>query len=117
MTTSSTGISFIPLTIIIIFGILITSGLIVLEVFLAKKANKFLGLIPPIITFIISLPVIIISLIGTPITLGSVFLGIIPLILLVNINTIILFIIYACLRSNKKKQKQDELKKMNIQDL
>lgn len=41
MAITSSGTAFLPLAIIIIFGIIITAGLIVLEVFLARKNNKF----------------------------------------------------------------------------
>lgn len=112
--TSSTGL--ISFTILVSLAVVIFAGLIVLEVFLAKMENKFLGFIPPIISFLPTLIYVAAVINSGNFTFGAVISSIFVF-FLINIPTIVLLIIYACLRSSKKKKKDDELKRMNIQDL
>lgn len=89
------------------------SGLIVLQVFLCKLENKFLGLILPILAFILSL----VGTLTLCLAVGTSLLSIFLWLLLGNIPTIIFMGIYLAHRGKKKKSPQNQLNRMNIQDL
>lgn len=125
--------------------IFLVAAIVVLQIYLAKKKNKWLGLILPLITFSISL----MALLGvaTFYQIGSVRIesqtitedGVVTkqisespveidtsevmqsvfiavyIFVLYNIPTIILLLIYK--DGKKKLKKEIELEKMNIQDL
>lgn len=125
--------------------IFLVAAIVVLQIYLAKKKNKWLGLILPLITFSISL----MALLGvaTFYQIGSVRIesqtitedGVVTkqisespveidtsevmqsvfiavyIFVLYNIPTIILLLIYK--DGRKKLKKEIELEKMNIQDL
>lgn len=100
---------------IIIIGVTLAffAGMIWLQVFLSKNRNKWLGLILPMVTFAFSL-VNLLSIMDTGDTFKNVIL-IIGVLLLSNIPTLILLIIYWVFR--QKIKHANELDKMNIQDL
>ncbi len=106
--------NIVVVVLILAFTVLpILGGLIVLQVFLSRKDSKWLGLILPAVSFILSwiYPLNLIST-GNPWQDIAQF----ALTLLIsNIYTIILLIIYAAMRESRKKKAQ--LKKMTIQDL
>ena len=97
-------------------------GIIILQIFLAKKENKKMGLILPIIAFCYSVIMIIYG-ISNSIIPADMFLRDGPDIVRFflfrflnrNILTVILLAIYVFFR--KKHKKQSDLDKMNIQDL
>ncbi len=125
--------------------ILFVKAIVVLQIYLSKKKNKWLGLILPFITFSISL----IALLGmvTFYNVGSVHIesqtvtenGVVTkqvteepiktdtskitqsifigcyIFVLYNISTVILLLIYK--EAREKLKKEIELRKMNIQDL
>lgn len=129
----------------ILILILFVVAIVVLQIYLSKKKNKWLGLILPFITFSISL----IALLGmvTFYNVGSVHIesqtvtenGVVTkqvteepiktdtskitqsifigcyIFVLYNISTVILLLIYKGAR--EKLKKEIELRKMNIQDL
>lgn len=105
----------------ILFLILII-GFIVLQVYLSKSENKYLGLILPGICFIFSilavLNVAVFEKINSDTKMrmvhGSV-LGMFAVFLIMNIPTAVLMAIYFGER--KKYKKKSQLDKMNIQDL
>ena len=115
------------------------AGVIVLQVFLSKKENKWLGLILPIISFGISLLVVLGILFFTATTTstpmlmvngeiveqavtvtqrvstGAIIAYSLFIFLLWNIPTGVLLAIYSACRS--KQNKQRALEKMSVQDL
>ena len=91
------------------FLILLIVVLSILQTYLAKKRSKWVGLILPLITFVFSLFLLIIS----PNYISSNLIIFITFIL-VNIPTAIYLIIFFIYRD---KNKQSEVDKMNIQDL
>lgn len=101
----------------IFFGILflLIIGFLILQYFLSKNENKWLGLILPLITFIFAL----ISVFGYSNyenTKGvELFFSLLAVFFLQNVPTLILMAIYLGTRSNKKKTTQ--LNKMKIKDL
>lgn len=132
-----------PLEIIII--VMAVAGIVILQIYLSRKENKWLGLILPLIALCFAIfaafvtPLYMISsgetiseqtvtengkVIESIIThvpqqtapdAVSLILTGISIFAFYNIPTAILLLIYAACRVKKKKN--DELKKMNIQDL
>jgi len=113
-----------------------TAGAIVLQVFLSKKENKWLGLIMPIISFGISVLAMLGALFFTAFTgtqtltvngeivetvvrhsgdMSAIIVSSIYVFLFWNIPTAILLAIYGGCRS--KRNKQRALEKMSVQDL
>ncbi len=106
---------------------------IILQVFLSKKDNKWLGLILPTITFSLSL----LAVLGTPLFQGAittttttingvvveqvqdntatVIWSAVYYFLLFNTLTAVLLVIYASCRRGRTKQRS--LEKMSVQDL
>lgn len=119
--------------IVIIIAILIL--VILAEVFLAKKKDKFLGLIIPASSFVISIFILIIIFIYTPastttfdqngvqhsqiienaIPLGLMIINYLILFFTFNIPTIITFGIYLGYR--KKRNNNEKIERMKLQDL
>jgi cytochrome bd-type quinol oxidase subunit 1 len=123
--------------------LLFIAGVILLQIYLSKKQNKWLGLILPGICLIISILAVLgmatftsyttqtIQTVGengkvvneiinsarnkNTVDLASIVFSSIVVFLLYNIPTAILLAIYAGCR--EKKRKNSELEKMNIQDL
>lgn len=86
---------------------------LILEVFLARTRSKIPGLILPVLSFLVSL-VQVFSMAaygGFWNTLGTLLV----VLLFGNIMTILLLLIYAVCRH--RREKKDELNKMNIQEL
>ncbi|MCR1897926.1 hypothetical protein NSA47_02855 [Irregularibacter muris] len=96
-------------------SLLILVGIIWLQVFLSKNRNKWLGLIFPAIGFFYSLLMIFSIVIFKNMSAWDIFGLIASTFLLSNIPTIILLAIYFACRGKIKRN--DELDKMNIQDL
>ncbi|MFA7412410.1 MAG: hypothetical protein WCZ27_09250 [Tissierellaceae bacterium] len=102
----------LPIRNIIFFLVFIVGG-VVLQKFLSKRKNKWLGIVLPLITFIFSL----IGMLNIASTgdLGETTVLVITTLLLMNIPTIILLAIYfSCQKTTKE---ISEIDKMNIQDL
>lgn len=101
--------------IMIIVLLLSFGGIVWLEIFLAKKKNKVLGLILPAISFIYSLVIVLNIAVFETVSGGEIFILVISTLLFSNIPTIILIAIYISSREKIKRNK--EIEKMNIQDL
>lgn len=95
--------------------LLFIAGVIVLQIFLSKRENKWPGLVLPLIAFLFGLlyPLIMVAP-SEGVTVGFIFQMILVW-LLGNIPTIVLLAIYWSCRSKQRCNKQ--LEKMNIQDL
>lgn len=120
------------------FIILFFAGIVILQIFLSKNKNKWLGLILPMVFLLISLMgvlgisfyptqttqmhtvtengVIIDKVIkSSPGDAGSLLITVVVTFFVYNIPTVILLLIYAACRKNIKKNKR--LDKMKVQDL
>jgi len=124
-----------------IISALILVGIVCLQISLSKKENKWLGLIIPLVFFLFSIMSVLgYSMYSTTtstsvleaidgvivnketieaqtenLSNGEILTTIIPVFIVTNIPTLVFLIIYSSFR--KKKKKNLELQKMNIQDL
>jgi hypothetical protein len=90
-------------------------GIIILQIFLSKRENKWLGLILPMISFLFSIMSVFTVIVFFGKSSDQNIMQFIMLFLVYNIPTIILLVIYFACREKFKKKK--EIDKMNIQDL
>ena len=97
----------------IVLALAALTGMVLLQIFLSKKESKWLGLILPIVSFVLSF-MYPLNMISTGDTGQDIWMFAITL-LLSNIITIILLVIYFACRENRRKKAQ--LDKMKIQDL
>lgn len=93
--------------------IIIVGVIILLQIFLSKKQNKWVGIILPCGSFAFSM-LFLLNMEGKA-NLAQTIISIISTTIISNIPTIILLIIYFACRENVKRKSQ--LEKMNIQDL
>ena len=102
-------------TVFMFIFIIIMFGLLVLQIFLSRAKNKFLGLIIPAVTLIYSF----IATFGNMIYDGKNTLSIVVVFIVFNIPTFILLAVYGATKSGMKKveQAEKEKTKMNIKDL
>lgn len=99
----------------IIMLLLFFAGIIWLQMFLSKSENKWSGLILPTIGFVFSVFTVLNLAVFDDMSKLDVFIMIASTFILSNIPTIILLAIYFICRERIKRN--DELQKMNIQDL
>jgi cadmium resistance protein CadD (predicted permease) len=90
-------------------------GIIILQIFLSRKKNKWLGLILPSINILFSIMAVLGLAFFEKETLIQTVVQCIIIFLMYNIPTMILLAIYFSYRRKLKKNK--EIEKMNIQDL
>jgi hypothetical protein len=90
-------------------------GIIILQIFLSKRENKWLGLILPMISVLFSIMTLITLTVMWDVSVVERIGQSIMLLVVSNIPTIILMAIYLACREKSKKKK--EMDKMNIQDL
>ena len=95
--------------------ILLLVGIIILQIYLSKRENKWFGLILPIINVIISIMAVLGRAFYGGRSIAEIIMSSIMIFLVWNISTIILSAIYFACREKFKKKK--EIDKMNIQDL
>jgi len=89
--------------------------IIILQIFLSKRDNKWFGLILPIINVIISIMAVLGRAYFEKPSMAEIIIQAIMLFLVWNIPTAISIAIYFVCREKLKKKK--EIDKMNIQDL
>lgn len=106
------SVAIIPLLITLLFSMVPFAGLIVLQVYLSELEQDWLGLILPILSGLISLWLTIIALLSL---VSDFVLAALPWIILINVPSLIFFIIYK--KVHKKKVPNKELDKMTIHDL
>lgn len=125
-----------PFLLFLLLLLAVFAGIIILQIFLSKKENKWLGFILPIFTFVISLTALMGVLLFSANTgtltltkngevieqtttqvsdLSSIIWSAVYIFILYNIPTVILLVIYAVCRSSRNKKR--ELDKMSVQDL
>lgn len=126
--------------------LLIGAGIILLQVYLSRLPGKFPGLILPILSFVLSLVIVVSAAAYTaqpqvshsvmrgdgtiietqapkdadPLTVpsfGARILAALPGLLWMNIPTIILLGIYFAVRGSQKQKRKSELNRMDIADL
>ena len=95
-------------TVFMFIFIIIMFGLLVLQIFLSRAKNKFLGLIIPAVTLIYSF----IATFGNMIYDGKNTLSIIVVFIVFNIPTFILLAVYGATKSGMKKAEQAEKEKV-----
>jgi uncharacterized membrane protein len=98
----------------ILISLLLIVGVIIAQIVLSNKENKFLGLVFPSISFIFSILLISFTFSVDSLGFSEIFNFIFALILC-NIPTLLLLAIYYFGR--KKIKKNSDIDKMNIQDL
>jgi Na+/alanine symporter len=91
------------------------AGIVLLQMFLSKRENKWLGLILPMITFMFSVLTVLGYAFYANQSISQRIFQFIMIFLLYNIPTISLLAIYLACREKLKKKKG--LDKMNIEDL
>ena len=99
--------------IVLIVLLVFLVGCVVLQIFLSRRENKWLGLILPGLSFLGSL-VPLLSLMAYD-SAGRTILAVLALLLLGNIPTLIMLAIYWA--SREKWRVKNEIDKMNIKDL
>jgi len=130
------GTNLVILIIALLFVLAVIIGTIILQIHLSKKENKWLGLILPALSLLLSLSVLLGFLLFTPVTgsistmvdgeivtetfhyradLSTVIIRATMLFLLMNIPTAVNLIIYAACRSKQRAKRA--LDKMSVQDL
>ena len=103
----------LPANLIILLLVLI--GIVLLQIFLAKRESRWLGLILPAINVFISLITVFGLTFYANESSGQMVMAILPILLLYNIPTLILLAIYFACREKLRNIK--EIEKMSIQDL
>lgn len=97
-----------------IFMVVLFITCIILQIFLARRKNKWLGLILPIMSFMIAL-LAPLNIIADGRTTTEVIVEFLISLILANIPTIMFVLIYNICRDKYKKKK--EMDKIDIQDL
>lgn len=98
-----------------IISILSLPFLIWLQIFLSRQKNKILGLFLPLLSFLLISITRIMNILSFGMNKGGFLKHLVPMIIIVNIPTIIFITIYIMCR--KKVRINKEIEKMNIQDL
>ena len=113
------NIAFIAYILIFIVLISFFAGFIVLQVFLSKRQSRVLGLIIPIVSFIIALLNTLLVSWNSVVSndVAPVYTSLIITFIILNIPTIVYMLIYLGCRPKKKDDHKKQLEKMNIQDL
>jgi len=99
----------------LLYSILIFAGPILLQIFLSKSAEKWPGMVLPIISFTVSLMVTMMIPVNVAENRSSSLFYLLYMFVLFNIPTLIFVAIYRTVRKNKESMR--EIQKMNIQDL
>lgn len=97
----------------ILFFLVFTAGVILLQVFLSRRESRWPGLILPGVSFLWSL-IYLLSLRAMESPLQTALMALLTM-LLSNIPTIVLLAVYFACR--ERRRKKDAVEKMNIQDL
>jgi len=99
----------------LLYSILIFAGPILLQIFLSKSAEKWPGMVLPIISFTVSLMVTMMIPVNVAENRSSSLFYLLYMFVLFNIPTLIFVTIYRTVRKNRDSMR--EIQKMNIQDL
>lgn len=101
-------------TILLVFFLVLPIGAIVLQIFLSRMESRVPGLILPGLNLVVSVLTVLlmVAYVGS---LAEVIATILSTLLLFNIPTVILLLIYYVCR--RKYRRQNQMDKMRIQDL
>ncbi|MCD7887601.1 MAG: hypothetical protein LUG44_08295 [Clostridiales bacterium] len=101
-------------TILLVFFLVLPIGAIVLQIFLSRMESRVPGLILPGLNLVVSVftVLLMVAYVGS---LAEVIATILSTLLLFNIPTVILLLIYYVCR--RKYRRQNQMDKMRIQDL
>ncbi|MCD7830155.1 MAG: hypothetical protein LUG58_06935 [Clostridiales bacterium] len=101
-------------TILLVFFLVLPIGTIVLQIFLSRMESRVPGLILPGLNLVVSVLTVLlmVAYVGS---LAEVIATILSTLLLFNIPTIILLLIYSVCR--RKYRRQNQMDRMRIQDL
>ena len=108
----------VPFLVLILNMLVLLSVGVLLQVFLSKRESRIPGLMLPIISFVFSIVIPVMTMVSPRVD-GS-FVELYFAFLLCNIPTAVLLAIYFACRSRNRREKKGtvkELDKMNIQDL
>ena len=101
---------------LMIFLLLLLAGAILLQIFLSRRASRWPGLLLPGVTFFYSLVMLLsVAAYNGNNGMEGVVAALLSVLVLGNIPTVMLLIIYALCRRGERTQR--ELNKMNAQDL
>jgi Na+-translocating ferredoxin:NAD+ oxidoreductase RnfA subunit len=95
--------------------VLLLAGIVVLQIFLSKRVNRWLGLLLPAVSVIFALLGAANVVVDPAVTPFQNALSVFSVFLLYSIPSLILLAIYAACREKIKKKK--DIDRMNIQDL
>lgn len=107
------AIMILTLLLCFILSLILFIGIVFLQILLSRSENKWVGLVLPILSFLVSLIYPLNMATYTAISINIV--NIILALLVTNIPTLILLFVYFVYR--KKQNKKKQIEKMNIQDL
>jgi len=96
-------------------NLIFLTGIVILQIYLSKRENKWIGIILPIINIIFSIMAVLGLTAFLNQSIAQSIMQFVMVFLVGNIPTVILIIIYFDCREKFKKRK--ELDKMNIKDL
>lgn len=99
----------------LIISLLLLGLPILLQIYLSKKKNKYLGLILPSLSFIFSLIVLANYVVPNGLKIGPLFISVLGIFLFANTFTVIYLVIYFIFKH--KNNSSSEIDKMNIKDL
>ena len=100
---------------LLIIALIAMGGIILLQIFLSRKSNRWLGLILPVVCFAYSLLMIFGIAAYNGMTGKDITILIASTLFISNIPTLILLAVYFACREKQKLRR--ELDRMNVQDL
>ena len=104
-------------SIAIILVLVFFVGFLVLQIFLSRSESRWPGLILPAITFMYSLLAVLSVAVFEDSSIWGVVIPMLITFISYNIPTVILLGIYVTCRKKRKLKKENQINKMNIQDL
>ncbi len=108
------AISAASVTILLVVFLVLPVGAIVLQIFLSRMESRVPGLILPGLNLVVSVLTVLLMVVNAT-SLREIIATILSTLLLFNIPTIILLLIYYVCR--RKYRRQNQMDKMRIQDL
>ncbi|MCD8354353.1 MAG: hypothetical protein LUC47_08595 [Clostridiales bacterium] len=106
--------SAVRVTILLVFFLVLPIGAIVLQIFLSRMESRIPGLILPGLNLVVSVLTVLLMVANTG-SLMEIIATILSTLLLFNIPTLLLLLIYYVCR--RKYRKQSQMDRMRIQDL
>ncbi|MCD7929484.1 MAG: hypothetical protein LUF86_04905 [Clostridiales bacterium] len=108
------AISAASVTMLLVFFLVLPIGAIVLQIFLSRMESRIPGLILPGLNLVVSVLTVLLMVANTG-SLAEIIATVLSTLLLLNIPTLVLLLIYYVCR--RKYRRQSQMDKMRIQDL